>query len=91
MSAAAVPDLIGFAGVGLIVATYFLSQVGRMRADRPLYPALNAAGAAMILVSLYFRPNLPSLVIEVFWFAISIVGLIRALTRRHGADDSDTP
>lgn len=86
MRAAAIPDFIGLVGVALIVATYLLSQIGRMRADRPLYPALNAAGAAMILVSLYFRPNTPSLVIEFFWLAISIVGFVRALIR-SGRDD----
>jgi hypothetical protein len=40
----------------------------------------------MILVSLYFRPNTPSLVIELFWLAISIVGFVRALIRSGRAD-----
>jgi hypothetical protein len=76
-----VPDLVGYAGVGLVVVTYFLSQIGRMDVRRPLYPGLNGAGALMILLSLYFRPNPPSIVIEFFWLAISLVGLVRALTR----------
>jgi hypothetical protein len=81
-AAMAVPDLIGFVGVAFVVVTYFLSQIGRMDATRALYPAINAAGALMILVSLYHRPNPPSIVIELFWLAISVVGLIRALRRR---------
>jgi len=76
------PDLVGYAGVALVVATYFLSQIGRMNSTRPLYPALNAIGAVMILVSLYFRPNPPSVVIEGFWLVISVVGLVRALTTK---------
>ena len=84
MTAIALPDLVGFGGVGLIVATYFLSQVGKMNVSRPLYPAVNAAGAIMILISLYFRPNAPSVIIELFWLAISLIGFVRALTRRRG-------
>lgn len=77
------PDLFGYAGVGLVVITYGLSQLGRMDVKRPLYPALNGVGALLILVSLYFRPNPPSVVIEFFWLAISLVGLIRALAGRR--------
>lgn len=80
-----IPDILGYAGVSLVVVTYGLSQMGRMDVKRPLYPALNGVGALLILVSLYFRPNPPSVVIEFFWLAISVFGLIRALQKRRGA------
>jgi len=76
------PDLIGFVGVACVVVTYLLSQIGRMDATRPLYPAVNGVGALLILVSLWYRPNPASLAIEVFWLAISIVGFIRAVRAR---------
>ena len=79
-----VPDIVGYVGVALVVVTYFLSQIGRMDATRALYPGLNAIGALMILVSLYYRPNPPSVVIEFFWLAISIVGLARVLMKKFG-------
>lgn len=82
---ATVPDLLGYAGVSLVVVTYGLSQMGRMDVKRPLYPALNGVGALLILISLYFRPNPPSVVIEFFWLAISVLGLIRALRNKRGA------
>lgn len=78
------PDLIGYAGVACVVATYFLSQIGRMDSTRPAYPAINTVGAVLILYSLYHRPNPPSIVIEAFWLAISLVGLIRSLRKRSG-------
>lgn len=84
MSVITLPDLAGFVGVGLIVATYFLSQIGRMKTGEPLYPAVNGAGALLILISLYHRPNPPSIVIEIFWLVISLVGLTRALMKRGG-------
>lgn len=77
------PDIIGFVGVALVVVTYGLSQLGRMDVTRPAYPALNALGAAFILVSLHFRPNPASFAIEAFWLAISLIGLARALRARR--------
>lgn len=73
------PDFVGFAGVGLVVGTYFLSQVGRMDVRRPLYPALNGVGALLILYSLSHTFNAASFVIEMFWLLISALGLVRAL------------
>ncbi|MEZ5917140.1 MAG: hypothetical protein R3C40_06190 [Parvularculaceae bacterium] len=49
-----VPDIVGLVGVACVVVTYFLTQVGRMSPNEPLYPAVNAISALMILVSLYF-------------------------------------
>ena len=75
----ALPDFVGFAGVSLVVGTYFLSQVGRMDVRQPLYPALNGVGALLILFSLSHTFNAASFVIEMFWLLISGVGLARAL------------
>ena len=72
-------DLVGLVGVSFVVGTYFLSQLGRMAVDRPLYPALNGIGAIFILFSLQHTFNMASFVIELFWLAISAVGLGRAL------------
>ncbi len=72
------PDFVGFAGVTLVVGTYFLSQVGRMDVRRPLYPALNGLGALLILYSLSNTFNAASFLIEMFWLLISVIGLIRA-------------
>ncbi len=77
-----VADFIGFAGVALVVGTYFLSQIGKMDVSRPLYPALNAVGALLILFSLTHTFNAASFMIEMFWLLISVVGLARALFLR---------
>ena len=77
-----VPDFIGYVGVAFVIVTYFLSQIGRMDATRPLYPLLNGVGAAMILYSLIFAFNAASVVVEGFWLLISAIGLVRALRRK---------
>ncbi len=86
-------DLVGFLGVSFIIGTYFLSQIGRMDVRRPLYPALNGLGAALILFSLYFTFNAASFFIELFWLGISIVGFVRSLTKRasRAGDHIDEP
>lgn len=72
-------DIVGLVGVSFVVGTYFLSQIGRMNVNAPLYPALNGIGALLILFSLYHTFNTASFVIELFWLAISAVGFVRAV------------
>ncbi|WDI32431.1 hypothetical protein PUV54_04385 [Hyphococcus flavus] len=79
-----IPDFVGFAGVAFIVGTYFLSQIGRMNVNQPLYPALNGIGALLILFSLMHTFNAASFVIEIFWLTISVIGLARSLLGRRG-------
>lgn len=79
-------DIVGLVGVSFIVGTYFLSQIGRMDVRRPLYPALNGCGAILILFSLSHSFNLASFVIELFWLAISAIGLARAFRAGPRAD-----
>lgn len=78
-------DIVGFVGVSFVVGTYLMSQLGRMEVNRPLYPAINGCGALLILFSLHYTFNAASFVIELFWLAISLVGLTRALRKRPKA------
>jgi hypothetical protein len=76
-------DLIGLAGAAVAVAAYFFNQQRWLRSDDWRYPFANLMAAALILVSLCFEWNFPSVVIEVFWAAISIWGTMRALADRR--------
>ena len=78
------PDFIGYIGVALILSAYGLLQIDRISPKSVLYSALNGLGAAGILVSLYFEPNLPALVIETVWLIISLFGLYQAFSRKKG-------
>jgi uncharacterized membrane protein YwzB len=71
-------DLVGNIGVVLIVASYLLLQTGRIDAHGVRFSAANAAGAMLIMISLYFNFNLSSFIIECVWLAVSIYGLRRA-------------
>ena len=75
-------DILGTLGVAIIVLTYVLLQIERIRSEQMLYSLLNAIGAALILISLYFDFNLPSVVVEVFWLLISLFGIGKWISRR---------
>lgn len=82
-------NVIGNLGVALIVGSYFLVQIGKMSATGIVYTAGNGLGAALVMYSLYFDFNLSSFIIEVFWLAISIVGVVRIYRERWGKRRSD--
>ena len=74
----ALTDWVGLAGSALILVAYFSNQRGQLASNDWRFPALNLAGATLILFSLMFAWNLPSVLIEAFWVAISLYGLVRA-------------
>ena len=76
-------DVIGTAGVAVIVLTYVLLQWGRVSSEQLSYSLLNAAGASLILVSLYYSFNFPSFIVEFFWLLISLFGIGKYLARRR--------
>ena len=75
-------DIIGTLGVALIVLTYILLQLERIRSEQLAYSLLNAAGASFILVSLYFSFNFPSFIVEFFWLLISLFGVGKYLRQK---------
>src|SRR3954452_2595092 len=76
-------ELAGFAGATIIVVAYFAVTLGRLNALDWRFPAANVLGSLLILVSLWFEWNFPSVVIEIFWALISLVGLVRSLAERR--------
>lgn len=71
-------SLIGFVGTAFIIGAYaYLTYV-----DEPnpyVLHGTNLAGAGLLTVSLLVHTNWPSLVLEGFWAAIAIFGLVKAL------------
>lgn len=70
-------DVIGNAGVVILMVTYLLLQLNRLRSDDLAYSLLNAIGASLIILSLLVDFNLSALLMEVFWVLISFVGIYR--------------
>ena len=68
-------DYIGVLGSFLIAGAYLAVSRGWVAAERPAFQLLNLAGAVLILISLYFRPNLGAILIEVLWILIAVWSL----------------
>jgi len=75
--------IAGIIGTAIIVAAYFANQQDWLSSRDWRFPAANLVGALLILTSFYTEWNLPSVVIECFWVAISVYGLARSLGRRQ--------
>lgn len=67
---------VGLVGVGFILVAYFANQQRWLRSEDWRFPAANLVGSLLILASLFVEWNTPSVVIEIFWIAISVYGLV---------------
>ena len=76
------PDLIGLTGVALLIVTYALLQLDKIDPKGFWYSFNNLLVAIQVTVSLIYTPNLASIVIEVFWFLISLYGVVMFFKRK---------
>ena len=81
-------DIVGFLGIAMIVGAYLLLQTGGLRSEGVNYSLLNGIGALCVLFSLIFTFNLSAFLVEVFWVIISIIGVVRYLTRKRKSGQS---
>ena len=77
-----IPDFIGFVGVALLIGTYALLQFDRIDPKGFWYSFNNMMVAILVTVSLVYTPNLASIVIEFFWFIISLYGIVMYFRRK---------
>ena len=90
-----VPDIIepwanyiGFVGMACIIGAYAY-QTAAEHPNPFIQHGTNLAGAALLTVSLLVHTNLASLVLEGFWAAIAIFGLVRAWVKRNANKKSN--
>ncbi|OZA92920.1 permease [Altererythrobacter sp. H2] len=70
-------SLVAFVGTAFIIGAY--AYLTLSAAPNPfLLHGANLAGAAFLTVSLLVHTNWPSLVLEGFWAAIAVTGLVKA-------------
>ena len=75
-------DFVGSVGVGIIIITYVLLQIGKIKSETLIYSVLNAFGASLILISLFYSFNLSAFIVEFFWVLISIYGIAKYFLKR---------
>lgn len=75
------PSLVGFVGTTCIIAAYAYLTLAK-RTNPFVLHSTNLVGAALLTVSLIYHTNWASLVLEFFWAAIALTGLVRAWLAR---------
>jgi len=78
-------DFVGTIGTAVIIVTYILLQTERIKSSSLTYSLLNAAGAAMIIVSLLFSFNFSAFMVEFFWLLISLFGIVKFFLQKSDA------
>jgi hypothetical protein len=74
-------DIIGTAGVGLILLAYFCNTFGLLAGNSKLFFVLNMAGAALASYASWLINYWPFVILETTWFLVSLVGLIKAIRK----------
>jgi len=77
-----IPDFIGYIGVALLIVTYAMLQLDRIDPKGFWYSFNNMIVAMLVTVSLLYTMNKASMVIEVFWFIISVYGMVMYYSRQ---------
>lgn len=75
-------DLIGTAGVGLILLAYFCNTFGWINGRSKLFFLLNIVGAGLACYASWLINYWPFVVLEGTWLIVSVAGLMKTLKRQ---------
>jgi hypothetical protein len=75
-------DLVGLAGVALVLVGYAATTLGRLHAQGATALAINFIGPSLILLSMVRAFNLSAALVEAAWALIAFSGLMRIALRR---------
>jgi len=75
-------DLIGFAGVSILLIAFFLNLINRIGKDSLAYLIMNVVGAGIACLASVLLEYLPFILLEGCWTIVSAYGLIKHL-RSH--------
>ncbi|GGX65212.1 hypothetical protein GCM10007385_37930 [Tateyamaria omphalii] len=76
-------EVIGILGFALYVINYGLLTTRCLSGDCLTYFAINLIAASCVLLGLMASFNLASALIQIFWVAMSIIGILIRLRRRR--------
>jgi hypothetical protein len=75
-------DWIGFTGVAMLLAAYFLNLKDLLRKDSLLYLGMNLVGAGLACLASFLLEYLPFILLEGSWTLVSAIGLIQHLSQK---------
>jgi hypothetical protein len=74
-------NIVGLIGMAMTVLAYFLMSFNIIPSGGA-YQIMNGVGSAFLIYSLVVHQNIPAMIMEIVWFAISISSLARSLLRK---------
>lgn len=77
-------DVIGLIGSGLMVVAYAYSNVAK-ELNFLFFNLLNLVGSLLLITSLTVHFNLASMLLEIVWAFIALLGLVKVWTQRGKA------
>lgn len=80
--------VLGFLGMVCVVIAFNQTVSGKWDSQGTRFNTVNLIGAICLLLSLLIHFNLGSFVIEIFWIAISLKGLMRSKPELAHASDT---
>jgi hypothetical protein len=90
MNLEVLPDVIGMIGVSLVLSAFGLLNMNKVTSSTMMYQLMNLLGSMLLLFSLCFHLNIASVVIEIAWMLISLVGIYRALKKKRSESIGST-
>ena len=74
-----ITDWIGFAGVAILLAAFFLNLSNKINKDAVAYLSMNILGAGLACYASVRLNYFPFILLEGCWTLVSIIGLIKIL------------
>ena len=74
-------DIIGLIGSAIFIGAFAYANIAK-NLNKVIFNALNLAGAALLIFSLWINFNLAAFILEVAWAGIALFGLVAALIKK---------
>ena len=68
----------------MLLIAYSANLLGRLKNDSVLFLITNILGAGLLVVNAYVNEAYPFVIVNLFWFLVSLVQLMRLKTGRAG-------
>lgn len=73
------PDLIGAAGVALLLGAFAANLLGMVEKESLAYPSANLVGASLATYASWLIAYMPFVVLEGVWACVSLVAVFRVM------------
>lgn len=72
-------NIIGWAGVALLIIAYWLVSTKRYQGNSILYQMLNIIGAFLLIINSFYFGAYPSVGVNIVWVGIALFTLIKVV------------